>query len=91
MFNNIEKFLNRDVLFSFIVLSQALFGSFGLVQTPERLQKLSNNKYTRFVFMCLIAYTATKQIEIVVPVVIMFLITIWLLRTEEERKKHSIF
>lgn len=91
MFNNIEKFLNRDVLFSFIVMSQALFGSFGLVQTPERLQKVSKNKYARFLFLCLIAYTATQQIEIVVPVVIIFLMTIWLLRTEEERKAHSIF
>jgi hypothetical protein len=86
----IEKILNTDYIFTFIVIFQALFGGYGLVEKPKLLKTIDTHWLFRLFALMTIAYTATKQIEIAAMCVILFLIIMYLLRTPEERKKHGI-
>ena len=87
---NFESLLNKEYIFTTIVLFQALFGGMALVDRPQRIVNLSNNPVFRFFVLMLIAYTATKQIETAIPVVIIFYCFIYLVRTPLERKEHSL-
>ena len=42
--SSIERQLNNGYIFTLLVLIQALFGSYGLVETPVRIKVLYKNK-----------------------------------------------
>jgi len=86
----VEKILNTDYIFTLIVIFQALFGGYGLVEKPKILKKLDSHWVFRLFALLAVAYTATKQIEIAFICVILFLAIMYLLRTPEERKKHNL-
>jgi uncharacterized membrane protein YhaH (DUF805 family) len=84
--SDFEKQLNNQYVFSMIVLLSALFGSLGIVETPERLRNLSKQWWFRLFTLLTIAYTATRQIEVSVISIVMLLLFLYLLRTPEERR-----
>jgi len=85
--NSVDKFLSLPVMFTLIVITQGCFGGNGVVQTPEAITNLFKSKYSRFVFIFLIAYTATSDIETAVFSTIIFFIILHLLRTEKEKEE----
>lgn len=86
-FDGVDKFLSLPVMFTLIVITQGCFGGNGVVQTPEAISKLFESKYARFVFIFLIAYTATSDIETAFVSTAIFFIILHLLRTDKEKKE----
>ena len=84
-----ENYLNNQYIFTLIVLIQALFGSYGLVDTPQKIKLLYKNSIFRIFLLFSIAYTATNQVEVAVAGIVLLLFFIHSLRTPEERKKHK--
>ena len=89
-FNGFEKVINRQYIFTIIVLIQALFGSKGLIHTPSRLDKVLSSRTARFLALTMIAYTATQELEVAAIGVAVLLGVLYLLRTKKEREQHGI-
>lgn len=89
-FNGLEKLINKQYVFTMIVLLQALFGARGMIQTPQRLSNVFSSMPMRFAALFLIAYTATKEIEVALVGVFVFLVVLYAVRTKEEREKYGI-
>lgn len=86
--NKVEKFFAKyGIAFTLVVMYQGLFGHMSLKNPPEKLQKLSDNFIFRFVTLFAIAFSVTRDVEISLLSVIMFMGIINLLRTPEERKR----
>ena len=74
-------------MFTLIVITQGCFGGNGVVQTPAAVTNLFKSQYARFLFIFLIAYTATSDIETAVVSTAIFFTVLYLLRTDEEKKE----
>jgi hypothetical protein len=84
----VETFITTySIVFSLLVMYQALFGGFALKNPPKRLVKLMEHDITKILTLTAIAFTATKDIEISLISVMCFLLIIYFSRTPEERKK----
>ena len=82
-----DNFLSLPIMFTLIVITQGCFGGNGVAQTPEAITKIFKSQYARFLFIFLIAYTATSDIETAAVSTMIFFIVLYLLRTEEEKKE----
>lgn len=87
----VDNFLTYPIIFSLLVIFQGCFGGMGVIQTPARLTNAINSPIARFIFLFCIAYTATTDIETAIVTVIIFLIFLQIIRTEEERKKLKFY
>lgn len=87
----VDNFLTYPIIFSLLVIFQGCFGGMGVIQTPTRLTNAINSPIARFIFLFCIAYTATTDIETAIVTVIIFLIFLQIIRTEEERKKLKFY
>ena len=85
--DGLDNFLSLPIMFTLIVITQGCFGGNGVVQTPAAVTNLFKSQYARFLFIFLIAYTATSDIETATVSTAVFFIVLHLLRTEEEKKK----
>ena len=86
--NKVEKFFARyGIAFTLVVMYQGLFGGMSLKNPPKKIKKLSDNFIFKLITLFAIAFSATRDVEISLLSVIMFLGIIHLLRTPEERKK----
>ena len=88
---SVDNFLTYPIIFSLLVVFQGCFGGMGIIQTPKRLTKAINSPIARFIFLSIIAYTATTDIETSIVTVLIFLIFLHVIRTEEERKKIKVY
>lgn len=79
----------QPILFSLIILYQGLF-SVNAIKIPARLKELFNNKTFRFLSVWLIAFSATQDIEYSLIATVIFLLTIYALKTPEERKENGL-
>ena len=90
--DNIETFMKKyGVAFSLVVIYQGLFGGLSLSSPPQRLEKLSNNVYFRLGTMFAISFTATKDVEIALVSIVLFVVAMNLLKTPEEKKASGNF
>ena len=85
--DGVDKFLSLPIIFTLIVITQGCFGGNGVGQTPKAISKIFKSQYARFLFIFLIAYTATSDIETAAFSTMIFFIVLHLLRTEEEKKE----
>ena len=85
--DGVDNFLSLPVIFTLIVITQGCFGGNGVVQTPEAISKIFASQYARFLFIFLIAYTATSDIETAAFSTVVFFVILHLLRTEKEKKE----
>ena len=85
--DGVDNFLSLPVIFTLIVITQGCFGGNGVGQTPEAVSKIFKSQYARFLFIFLIAYTATSDIETATVSTMIFFIVLHMLRTEEEKKE----
>lgn len=79
----------QPVLFSLIILYQGLF-SVNAIKIPTRIKELFDNKTFRFLSVWLIAFSATQDIEYSLIATMIFLLTIYALKTPEERKETGL-
>ena len=87
----VDRVLSLPVIFTLIVITQGCFGGNGVGQTPKRIENLFKNKYARFVFIFLISYTATSDIETAIITTIIFFLILHLSRTKEEKKEFGSY
>ena len=87
----VDKVLSLPVIFTLIVITQGCFGGNGVGQTPKRIENLFKNKFARFVFIFLIAYTATSDIETALVTTFVFFLILHLSRTKEEKKEFGSY
>lgn len=85
--DGLDNFLSLPIMFTLIVITQGCFGGNGVVQTPAAVTNLFKSQYARFLFIFLIAYTATSDIETAAVSTAVFFIVLHLLRTEKEKKE----
>lgn len=85
--DGLDNFLSLPVIFTLIVITQGCFGGNGVVQTPAAVTNLFSSQYARFLFIFLIAYTATSDIETAAFSTVIFFIVLHLLRSEKEKKE----
>lgn len=85
--DSVDKFLSLPIVFTLIVITQGCFGGNGVAQTPKAISQIFNSQFFRFLFIFLIAYTATSDIETAIVSTIIFFIILHMLRTEEEKKE----
>ena len=85
--DGLDNFLSLPIMFTLIVITQGCFGGNGVVQTPAAVTNLFKSQYARFLFIFLIAYTATSDIETAAVSTAVFFTVLHLLRTDEEKKE----
>lgn len=83
----ISDILKYPLILTFIVTFQGSFGGMGIVQTPKILKKITEYPSGRFIFLALIAFTATSDIQNAILTVILFLGFLHLIRTKEEKEE----
>ncbi len=88
-FQDQEDILNSSIVFSLIVLSfSSMTGSFKL---PALItDTIKNSTYVRMLILCMISYSATREIEYAVLTTCIFITVMYLLKTPEERKKYPL-
>ncbi len=80
---------SQPILFSLIILYQGLFAG-NAIEIPARLKLLFENKAFRLMSLMLIAFSATKDIEYALLSTLIFITTIYTLKTPEERRKTGL-
>jgi hypothetical protein len=86
--SNFEKILQKShILFTMIVMYQGLFGGLSMSNPPSALTDLQGKMWFKFVTLFCIAFTATKDIEISIISVVCFVLTLYAMKTPEERNK----
>ena len=79
----------QPVLFSLIILYQGLFAG-NAIEIPKNLKIMFKNPLFRFLSLLLIALSATKDIEYATISTMIFIITMYIIKTPEERKKTGL-
>ena len=82
----IEKVLKVPVIFTLFVMYQGLF-SHNSVEVPERLEKLFQYDSFRFFSLIIIALAITRDVEYALLSTLLFIVSLYALKTPEERKK----
>ena len=81
-----EKMIKRySVVFTLVVMYQGLFGGLTIGKMPERINVLKDNVTFKLFTLFCVAFTATKDIEISVISLALFIGFVNALRTPEER------
>ena len=89
--NAVEGFFNKyAVAFTLVVMYQGIFAGASTVEVPERLRLISNNAFFRVFTLFAIAFTATKDVEVSVLSVVLFIAMINIIKTPEERKNRVL-
>lgn len=92
LFTNTEKIIKRySILFTLIVMYQGLFGGMSLSHKPKVLEDMKTNIVFKYATLLCIAFSATKDIEISMLSLLVFILVLNLLRTPEERKKFKFY
>lgn len=84
----LEGGMKGPVGFGLIVLLQALFGGQGFTDTPKSVKKLFKNDWFKFLALYIIVFSGTQDIEESFFILVAFLTSMQLLRTNKERKEH---
>ena len=84
---SIEAILSKSsILFSLLVVYQALFGGVAFSEPPKKLVKFLDNPISKLMTLIAVAFTATMDIESAMLAVFIFIGIVYALRTPEERK-----
>lgn len=91
MFTSIEKqFQKYQILFTILVMYQALFGGLSVSNKPVILRQLSDRTWFKYLTLFCIAFTATRDIEISIASMFVFVFILHLLRNPREREDVSL-
>ena len=84
----IDTFLNQNTLYGIIIMMHAMFGISPVSELPERTKAVASSVWFKLSSLLIISFSATRDFEDAVLVLITFLGIVQLLRTKEERKKY---
>lgn len=85
--NKIEKYTrNVPIIMAFMMLSQLLIADNSIVEQPMIIKEMFENVLFKVLFVFLIAYTGTQDIETALLLTVCFIIIVNILRTKKERK-----
>ena len=90
LFHKFENNMSIPIMIGIIVLMQGLLGSHNF-KVPERMEKIVSHPFGRMLSMWLIIFSGTQDVELSTLILIMFLIILHFVRTDEERKNHPFF
>lgn len=88
VYPQIDKILNQHTVFGIILLMHTLFGITPISEQPKITVPITKSVWFKLVSLFVISFSATRDFEDAVLVVITFLGLVQLLRTKEERKKY---
>ena len=84
----INTTLNHNTLYGIIILLHAMFGIAPVSELPERTKTITSSVWFKLLSLLVISFSATRDFEDAILVLITFLGLVQLLRTKEERKKY---
>lgn len=84
----IDNLLNQNTLYGIIIMMHAMFGISPVSELPERTKAVASSVWFKLSSLLIISFSATRDIEDAILVLITFLCIVQLLRTKEERKKY---
>jgi len=85
----VEKVLKIPLLFTLLVMYQAAL-SHNAVYIPERILVLFNEMWFRILTIFILALSVTSDVEIALLSTVIFIGSLYALKTPEERKKTGI-
>lgn len=89
--NTFEYIIRWPVIFAVIVLYQSLFIE-RAIRVPSRIDNyFKESAFARVVGLFLIALSATQDVESALVAAILFLISIWLFKSKEERARDGFW
>ncbi len=86
--SSIENTLKIPIIFTLLVMYQVTL-SRDIVYIPNRVVVLFNEQWFRVLSIFILALSVTSDIEIALLSMIIFIATLYVLKTPEERKKTS--
>lgn len=89
-FSSVERHFKVPLFFTVIILYQGLISG-GAFETPAFFKKHMKDPNVRFISLLLIALSATKDIEVSIIGLAVFLFILNMVRTEEEKEKLGTF
>jgi len=84
----LDKLLNNNTLYGIIIMLHAMFGISPVSELPERTKALTSSVWFKLISLLVISFSATRDFEDAILVLVTFLGLVQLLRTKEERKKY---
>jgi len=89
----IEKYLKSSpVAFTLIIIYQGLLSGNALKNNPpQRLKPFFNSPFFRFISIFLVALSATKDIEHAFVSVIIYIVFMFIIHTDEEKENLAFF
>jgi len=84
--SSIENTLKIPIIFTLLVMYQVTL-SRDIVYIPNRVVVLFNEQWFRVVSIFILALSVTSDVEIALLSMIIFIATLYVLKTPEERKK----
>ena len=89
--NTLEYIVKWPVIFAVIVLYQSLFIE-RAIRIPDRLDRIfKESALARLIGLWLIALSGTQDFESAFLATLLFLVTIWLFKTKEERNRDGFW
>lgn len=84
----ISKYVDGPFIYGIIVMFHSAFGAGGLLDKPKRLSMLMDQTWFKFMSLMIVSYAAVRDIEDMVFLLLLFLTSLQLLRTKQERRDH---
>jgi hypothetical protein len=85
---SVDNILNQTTLYGIIIMMHAMFGISPISEVPERTKSITGSVWFKLISLLVLSFSATRDFEDAVLVLIAFLGLVQLLRTKEERKKY---
>jgi ABC-type glucose/galactose transport system permease subunit len=84
----IDNILNQTTLYGIIIMMHAMFGISPISEVPERTKSITGSVWFKLISLLILSFSATRDFEDAILVLVAFLGLVQLLRTKEERKKY---
>jgi hypothetical protein len=84
----IDNVLNQTTLYGIIMMMHAMFGIKPISELPRSTEVLTSSIWFKLVSLLIISFSATRDFEDAVLVLVAFLGIVQLLRNKEEREKY---
>ena len=85
---SIDSTLNHNTLYGILILLHTMFGINPISEAPQILRRFTSSTWFKLVSLFVISFSATRDFEDAILVLVTFLGLVQLMRTKEERKKY---
>lgn len=84
----IDNIFNQTTIYGIVIMMHAMFGISPISEVPERTKSITSSVWFKLISLLILSFSATRDFEDAVLVLVAFLGLVQLLRTKEERKKY---